>query len=528
MVQKREYAYKVVLLLSDAAALAAAYAASLWLRFAVFTEFFDKQEAPSTLETYAFLMPFLVATWLVIFRSCGAYAVTHRTVDSAFALLKGVFYGTLFIFAVHSLFRGFSYSRGALVFFIPLALVLALIFRVIVRRTRMSVLSGTRSLVRLAIVGSDATAERLAREIVDRPDIGYDLVGLIGEPGGTGAGGEPRGARPPARPTPLATAASDGGTPAAAASPVLAVADTPATARSPGFPDRPALGTADRLAVLIREHALDEVWVAMPNAERTVLKGLLDVCLAAKISWKIVPDLYAIMVDWLKLDSLGGIPLLGMRRSNITGLNVAIKRAMDLVMVSLLLLVFGLPMAVIAALIRLTSPGPALFRQKRVGQNGRRFVFLKFRSMYPRTRAARHKDFAKAWIHGSAAGVEADGGARIFKMTRDPRITPVGRFLRKFSLDELPQLFNVLRGDMSLIGPRPPIPYEVDIYRDWHRRRLEVKPGITGLWQVRGRNRLPFDEMVKLDIYYIENWSLLLDLQIIFKTVWVMLFGEAY
>ncbi|MBI3272913.1 MAG: sugar transferase [Planctomycetes bacterium] len=543
MVQKKEYAYKLLLLLSDGAALVAAYSLSLWLRFVAFQDFFDKSEAPGTLETYALLMPLLVAAWLVIFRSCGCYAATHGPVDTAFSVFKGAFYGSLFIFAVDSLFRGFSYSRGALFLFIPLSAVLVLLFRVIVRKTQMSLLARTHGLVRLAILGTEAAAEKLAREIVNRPNIGYDLVGIVVEAGVDGASGPGVASFAVNRRGPDAPALSNG--PAVATTATTAVAqaaqaaaaparDTataaavpPASARK-GFPDRPVLGSADRLAVLIREHALDEVWIAMPSAERAVIKGLLDVCLEMRISWKIVPDLYAILVDWLKLDSLGGVPLLGMRRSNITGVNVLLKRLMDLALASVLLVLFGPLMLVVALLIKLTSPGPVLFKQKRVGQDGRRFVFLKFRSMYPRTRQAKHRDFATAWVHGSGRAVEEERGRQVYKMTRDPRVTPIGRLLRKFSLDELPQLFNVLKGDMSVIGPRPPIPYEVDVYKEWHRRRLEAKPGITGLWQVRGRNRLPFDEMVKLDIYYIENWSVVLDLQIMFKTVWVMLFGSAY
>ncbi|MBI5367315.1 MAG: sugar transferase [Planctomycetes bacterium] len=518
MVQKREYAFKVMLLVSDACALVAAYALSLWLRFVLFSPYFDKQEDPGTLEAYAYLMPMLVAAWLVIFRASGAYAGTHRLVDTALVLTKGVFYGTLFILAAHSLARGFSYSRGALLFFVPLALVGSFLCRVVVQRTRMRVLAGTNSLIRLAIIGTEAAAEKLAREIAHRPEIGYDLVGIIGEPAPARAGAAPEASAPPA-PAPRSGSALA----VAVATPVIA----PPASR-PGFPDRPFLGTADRLAVLLREHALDEVWIAMPSAERAAIRELLEVCLEAKISWKIVPDLYAMLVDWLNLDSLGGVPLLGMKRNNITGLNVAVKRALDLALASGLLLIFSPIMALAALLIRLSSPGAVLFRQARVGKGGRIFTCYKFRTMYVAAGEARHEEFAKAWVQGAEAAVEQRGSAQVYKMTSDPRVTGIGRFLRKFSLDELPQLFNVVKGEMSVIGPRPPIQYEVDIYQEWHRRRLEVNPGITGLWQVSGRNRLSFDEMVKLDVYYIENWSVLLDLKIAFKTAWVMLFGDAY
>jgi len=161
-------------------------------------------------------------------------------------------------------------------------------------------------------------------------------------------------------------------------------------------------------------------------------------------------------------------------------------------------------MLVIGLLVRCTSPGPALFWQKRVGRGGRLFYVVKFRSMAERQ---------------TGPGLSREG---------DVRITPFGRFLRRLKLDELPQFYNVLKGDMSIVGPRPPIPYEVEAYELWHRKRLDMKPGLTGLWQVSGRNRLPFEEMVRLDLFYIENWSLLLDLKIILRTGLVMIGGEGF
>lgn len=186
-------------------------------------------------------------------------------------------------------------------------------------------------------------------------------------------------------------------------------------------------------------------------------------------------------------------------------------------------IVLTLPlMAIIAILIKATSPGPVLFRQQRVGQFGRRFTFLKFRSMRQASDPSVHRAYVEQLIAGSA-----EQPARVYKITNDARVTAVGRLLRKTSLDELPQLFNVLAGDMSLVGPRPPIPYEVDCYQAWHRRRLlDVKPGITGLWQVSGRSKVGFDDMVRMDLQYARKWSLWLDLKILLKTPRVVLFGD--
>src|SRR3712207_6238768 len=160
--------------------------------------------------------------------------------------------------------------------------------------------------------------------------------------------------------------------------------------------------------------------------------------------------------------------------------------------------------------------------------DGRIFLLLKFRTMRVDSDDAEHRDFQRKYIKGQPDSNLGDDGRPVYKLRSDPRITRVGRALRRLSLDELPQLINVLAGDMSVVGPRPPIPYEVEIYELWQRRRLDMKPGLTGLWQVSGRNRLSFDEMVRHDLYYIENWSLLLDLKIILKTLPVMLRGDAY
>jgi lipopolysaccharide/colanic/teichoic acid biosynthesis glycosyltransferase len=180
-------------------------------------------------------------------------------------------------------------------------------------------------------------------------------------------------------------------------------------------------------------------------------------------------------------------------------------------------------MLVIAVAIHLTSPGSAILVQERVGKGGRVFPFYKFRSMYDDSDHAADQHFARDYINGQTAAVSGDG---VFKPANDKRVTPIGKILRKTSLDELPQFFNVLRGDMSLIGPRPSMPYEVDVYKPWHFRRLEVLPGITGLAQIRGRSSLAFKDIVKIDIEYIERRSARLDLEILLKTLPVVLSGR--
>jgi len=197
----------------------------------------------------------------------------------------------------------------------------------------------------------------------------------------------------------------------------------------------------------------------------------------------------------------------------------ALKRSID-VLGSLLALVLSSPLfLIIVAAIKLTSAGPVLFRQTRLGQYGKKFTFFKFRSMYATTDHTIHQQYVNNYIAGTLATEGQDNHRPVYKLTNDPRVTRVGKFLRRTSLDEIPQFFNVLWGDMSLVGPRPPLPYEFERYGVWHKRRLRaVKPGITGLWQVAGRSRVPFDEMVRLDLEYARSWSLWMDIKILFKT----------
>ncbi len=208
--------------------------------------------------------------------------------------------------------------------------------------------------------------------------------------------------------------------------------------------------------------------------------------------------------------------------------SLGIKRAMDIVGGSVALVAASPLFLGLAVAVKFSSRGPVFFQQERVGQYGVRFKFLKFRSMKVSNNAEIHKDYVKKFIAGKAGAPTTNGEAtNVFKITNDPRVTWLGRIMRRASLDELPQFWNVLRGEMSLVGPRPPIPYEIESYDVWHRRRLlEVKPGITGLWQVHGRSKTTFDEMVRLDIQYSRTWTPLLDAKILLKTPRAVISGD--
>jgi lipopolysaccharide/colanic/teichoic acid biosynthesis glycosyltransferase len=203
------------------------------------------------------------------------------------------------------------------------------------------------------------------------------------------------------------------------------------------------------------------------------------------------------------------------------------KRIIDLTLAAIALIVAAPLMALITLCIKLDSPGPVLFRQVRLGLNGRPFTCYKFRTMYQNVDMEVHRRYVQSFIEQQTpANYAANGRLPIFKLTGDPRVTGIGRLLRRSSLDELPQILNVMKGEMSWVGPRPPLPYEVQVYQDWHKQRLETIPGITGLWQVHGRSRVTFDDMVRMDLEYIERQSLLLDGKILLLTIPVVLLGK--
>ena len=199
------------------------------------------------------------------------------------------------------------------------------------------------------------------------------------------------------------------------------------------------------------------------------------------------------------------------------------KRLIDIVGATALLAITSPVWLVIAALIKVSSPGPVLFRQQRIGLNGRPFTMLKFRSMRNGVSVDPHRSFVRSMVRPPADGVETNGNGTVYKLASDSRTTAVGRWLRRTSLDEIPQLLNVLRGDMSLVGPRPPLPYEVDDYEPWQLQRLTVRPGMTGAWQVADRYRLPYYEMCRMDVEYIRSWSIGRDLSILARTPGAMI-----
>ncbi len=284
---------------------------------------------------------------------------------------------------------------------------------------------------------------------------------------------------------------------------------------SANISETPLLGTLEQLPQVVAQRNVHHVIVALPSWQNKYLPRIVEICHQMGVPFQVVPDFHELSFDRVTIQELRGVPLIGLRENVIQGWNYALKRALDVGLVLVTLPLWGTLSLVIMLLIRLDSQGPVIFRQTRLGRKERPFEFLKFRTMV--TNAEELK--AALMEYNENAGPH-------FKMKQDPRTTRVGRVLRRTSLDEIPQLWNVLRGEMSLVGPRPAVPEEVAQYEPWQRRRMEVMPGCTGLWQATGRSNTTFDEMVRLDIYYAEHWSVWFDLKILLLSIPAVVLGR--
>ncbi len=436
----------------------AAVLISYWYRY---NSHLDKIPVPGSeapdFARYLQAIPVLVVIMATALAVNRAYAQTRGRsfVDEAYGLIGGMFVGSILILAVMSLYRGFSYSRLMVIYVAALSAVLLIVFRLVMRvtlsRLRRRGLGTTRALV----VGSGAGAEALIHRLEMFPEYGYELIGVIDDHLRLGE----------------------------------------------DYHRVPVIGGRGDLAHMVMRHSVDEVFMALPPGDDRELLGLIDVIADTRAEIKILPGLLDIMASGVVADDIDGIPLVGVRRSRLVGANLVVKRVFDLVL-SVLLLIPGIPlMAIIAIAIRLDSPGPAVYRQERVGKDGRAFTAYKFRSMMQ--------------------DAEADTGP-VFTSRADPRITKVGRFLRRTSFDEVPQVLNVLRGEMSLVGPRPERPHFVAQFEQevaGYAQRHEVRPGITGWAQLNDlRQDTSIEQRTIYDTYYVDNWSLTFDLKILVTT----------
>lgn len=389
--------------------------------------------------------------------------------DEFWQVTKAVIYSIFTVAALSYLFKSQVFSRFVFFAFTILATLTLWFWRLIRRQIILNLLQRGYFQKNLIIVGAGRVGQRVAGELAHRPQLGFNVIGF---------------------------------------------ADDDATKEQQDFAGLKVLCRSHNLAETVAKYHIDEILITIPS-ERELIRQIITQCRRQDVQIRIVPEMFNLMTSSVEVGQLGPVPYMRIVKTPMQGMPLVFKRLFD-VIVSLTGIVVLSPLMLATALaIKLDSPGPVLFRQKRVGKNGQLFDFYKFRSMVPN---------AEELLAELAAANEADGP--VFKIKEDPRITRVGKFIRKYSIDELPQLFNVLKGDMSLVGPRPPLPNEVDQYGDFEWRRLEVIPGITGLWQVSGRSDLSFHKWMELDIYYIENWSFWLDLKILLQTVPVVLTGK--
>jgi exopolysaccharide biosynthesis polyprenyl glycosylphosphotransferase len=275
---------------------------------------------------------------------------------------------------------------------------------------------------------------------------------------------------------------------------------------------RDILGTINAARQVVVDHKIDDVVIALPPRAHQKVNNLVADLHDLPVKVWVIPDYFHLALHKAVVDEFTDIPMLDLRAPALNEYQRMIKRAFDLLLASVSLPFALMVMGIIAVAIRIDSPGPIIFRQKRVGENGRIFEMLKFRTMVHNAEKLRH-----------LVETNDENGQLIHKHPDDPRVTHVGHFLRRTSLDELPQLFNVLRGDMSIVGPRPELPYLVQMYKPWQHKRFAVPQGITGWWQVNGRSEKPMHLHTEDDIYYVQNYSIWLDIHILLKTIWVVM-----
>ena len=419
----------------------------------------------------------VVFLWVLVFRACDLYRMRNGGLQELGSIVRGCSYAALLTVAVGFLGH-VDMSRLTVTLGFLLSIPAVVIERTATRRCIRRFYANPKNAIPLVLIGCNRFARYLCDRILDEMTP-YEMVGFL--------------------------------------------EDDCEMRQYRGFP---VFGSADRIDEIAELYPCLEAAIVLPDAPREQHERIIGLCEQQRVRWWLMPWVSKWPNGGLRVDMFGVVPLISPRGSNIEGLNYALKRAFD-VSAGTILLVVAAPFLLAGALATWLFDGaPILFRQTRVGLRGRTFNMLKLRTMRSTADDSSHRDYVRQWIRqGASAAQNGSGGERVFKITNDQRVTPIGRWLRRFSIDELPQLINVIRGEMSLIGPRPALPYELELYQPWHLRRLQAAPGITGLWQVSGRNHLSFDEMVRLDVQYLQSWSFSGDLRILARTVPAMLRG---
>ncbi|MFN3637767.1 MAG: sugar transferase [Chloroherpetonaceae bacterium] len=464
--------HKIVLAIGDYIVLVGAYMISVQLRLPDLSIY--NADIATLFSSYLLIFSLYAVVWIAIFQNFNLYKmnVWLSVTEQFVSIIKVMGYGIIGLILV-SYFNKESKvleSRLIIGMFAAVGTVSLIIYRIGIYRNLFMTLSrraiGLRNVI---IVGAGKYGKRLAEEIQNSNRYGLNVVGFLDD------------------------------------------AVPPGMEISQGVK---VLGNIASAEKFIKEYACEEVIIAINNISYERLHDIIDSLKLLVPVLKLSSRLYEIVPTKVPVEFYGSYVIMDISNS-MDGVHRIYKRVMDFT-ISLTLLALSLPLIlVISILIKLDSPGPIIYRQRRVGKDGRLFWCYKFRSMY--VDAEKRKQELEAMNEASGP---------IFKIKNDPRVTRIGRFIRKYSIDEIPQLVNVLLGQMSLVGPRPGTPDELVRYENWHKRRLKVQQGITGLWQVSGRSNLSFNEMVILDLYYSENASVMLDINIILRTIPAVLFGR--
>ena len=463
MLRQRAKLVAFSLYLCDLILVVTAFLSAYWARDTFLSVQYGRLSA---LPDYLWLLFLILPLWSFLLYYFGLYqSFRARPIwVEPWAITKAVVWGTLlvgtsiFVFKLHYVSRLFIVMFGATTFiFLSTE---RLVIRAVARQVRQRGLN-YRNII---IVGTGRRAREIAQILEDHKHWGLRLIGIVSDGDGS---------------------------------------------HLPKVGHYPIIGHIDRMPEILQHQVVDEVIFAVSRKKLEEMEEIFLLCEELGIRTRVAVNFFPHMIAKVHLDDLHGVPLLTFTTTPYNEFQLILKRAFDLAISCLLLVLFFPFFLVISMLIKLSSKGPIFFKQTRVGLNGRQFTLYKFRSM---VRDAEQKKQEIASLN------EAEGP--VFKMEDDPRVTTLGRFLRKTSMDELPQLINVIRGDMSLVGPRPPLPDEVKSYKRWQRRRLSMKPGLTCLWQISGRNAIKdFNKWMELDLQYIDNWSLSLDVKIIIKTI---------
>ncbi|KAF0135306.1 MAG: UDP-phosphate glucose phosphotransferase [Candidatus Saganbacteria bacterium] len=456
----------MVKIILDAPLILISFVAAYLLRFNYLANIFPA--ISRGFNDYSGTLVFIVVLWLAIFKLFGVYE-KKDLFDEIAILLFSTLFASFALFGFLFLYRGFWFSRLVIINAWFLSFVLLSVERIIYAWVKNRINSLGFKTKRVLILGAEEMGQTLAQRLLADKALGALPIGFIdNDPKNTGK----------------------------------------------TIANLPIVGTTSQIKNIIVSEKIDQVIFATNIISYREILDIITECEVLKVSFKIVPGILEIIASRVDIEEVGGIPLITISEIGLKGFKALIKRTMDFILSLKLLILLSPLFLIVIILIKMDSKGAIFFAQERVGKDGKTFKMFKFRSMVID---------AEDLLPKLAQLSETEG--HIFKIKKDPRITRIGKWLRRLSIDEWPQLFNVLIGDMSLVGPRPPLPREVIKYSPWQKKRLRIAPGITGLWQVSGRSLLPFEDMVRLDIYYIENWSLWLDIKILFKTIPTVIFA---